>query len=201
MELAILFSVISLIIAGISLLFSFMKFGINITQEFCERPDILERKEKLETAYIDKLNEEWRNLIDKYPEKRKFEEHALEDLFNFGLSAFICSLPTIIINDISSFTKAMISCLAVIMISISCGAFSYWLYYQAIIIIPTVQKNMICILLLLFSLAVGLSTAKDMKNMIPKIIELRQKFFILSENMGLGEVKDLWNELREKNLL
>ena len=201
MEIAIIISIVSIVFSVISLTFTFLRFGINITQEFCERPDVMERKEKLETAYRERLNEDWRVLINAYPEKDKLEEEAIEDFFLFWINAPISNLPSTIIDKISSFTEEMITDFLLIILSLVGFAASYlWdIYFPSIL--ETFQIKAITIMLFLTSLIFLYRGIKDMKNMIPGIIELRRQFFNLSESAELEELQELLDDLSDRNIL
>jgi len=201
MEIAIILSIVSIVFSVISLTFTFLRFGINITQEFCERPDVIERKEKLETAYKERLNEDWRVLINAHPEKGKLGDEAIGAFTQFWMDAPLSYLPTMIIAQISSFTEEMITDFILIIGAIVGFAATYLLniYYPSIFEIYQIKG--ITIMLFLMSLLFLYRGLKDMKNMIPGIIELRRQFFNLSESAELEELQKVMDELNDKDLL
>lgn len=201
MELAIIISIVSLVFSLISLTFTFLRFGINITQEFCERPDVVERKEKLETAYREKLNEDWRVLLNAYPEKVKLENEAVVAFFNFWMNAPLSILPSTIINQISSFTEEMITDFVLIILSIVGFAASYSLEIYFPSLFEIYQIKGITIVLFLMSLYFLYRGVKDMKNMIPGIIELRRQFFALSELAEIEELQEVMDDLNDRDIL
>jgi len=180
-----------------------MRFGINITQEFCERPDVIERKEKLETAYRERLNEDWRVLINAYPEKDKLGEEAVEDFFDLGINATLCELPSDMITTISSFTEQMIFDFIVIIVSIFVFTSSCFLQlnFPDLQLFGTYQIKGITGFLLIISMIFFYRSGKNMKNVIPRIIELRRQFFELSESAKLEELLELYDELDDRKIL
>jgi len=201
MELAIIISIVSIVFSVLSLTFTFLRFGINITQEFSERPDVIERKEKLETAYREKFNEDWRVLIDEYPEKVKLEDEAVVAFFNFWMKAPLLILPSLIIGKISSFTEEMITDFLLIILSIVGFAASYSMEIYFPSIFEIYQIKGITIMLFLMSLLFLYRGLKDMKNMIPGIIELRRQFFDLSESAEIDGLQEVMDELSDRDLL
>jgi len=146
------------------LTFTFLRFGINITQEFCERPDIIERKEKLEIAYRERLNEDWRVLINKYPEEIKLGDEAVDAFFIFWMNAPLSQLPSTIINQISNFTEEMITDFILIIMSIVGFAVSYSMEIYFPSLFEIYQIKGITIMLFLASLLFLYRGLKDMKN-------------------------------------
>jgi len=201
MEIAIIISIVSIVFSVLSLTFTFLRFGINITQEFSERPDVIERKEKLETAYREKFNEDWRVLIDEYPEKVKLEDEAVVAFFNFWMKAPLLILPSLIIGKISSFTEEMITDFLLIILSIVGFAASYSMEIYFPSIFEIYQIKGITIMLFLMSLLFLYRGLKDMKNMIPGIIELRRQFFDLSESAEIDGLQEVMDELSDRDLL
>jgi len=201
MEIAIIISLVSLVFSLISVTFTFLRFGINITQEFCERPDVIERKERLEIAYRERLNEDWRVLINKYPEKVKLEDEAVDDFFMFWMNAPLSTLPSTIIETISSYTEEMMTDFVLIILSIVGFVASYSLEIYFPSLFEIYQIKGITIMLFLMSLYFLYRGIKDMKNMIPSIIKLRRQFFELSESAELEELQDLLDDLTDRNIL
>ena len=201
MEIAVIISIVSIIFSVISLIFTFLRFGISITQEFCERPDVIERKEKLETVYRERFNEDWRVLMNVYPENEKLGDEAIDAFFLFWMNAPLINLPSTIIDSISSFTEEMITDFLLIVFSIVGFAATYLLEVYFPSLFEIYQIKGITIMLFLASLLFLYRGLKDMKNMIPGIIELRRQFFNLSESAELEELQDLLDKLADRDIL
>jgi len=203
MEIAIIIAVVSIAFSVISLIFTFLRFGINITQEFCERPDVIERKEKLEIDYRERLNEDWRILINAYPEKVKLGDEAVGAFFKFWTTAPLINLPSRIIDKISSFTEQIISDFIYIILSIFGVAVSYFLQinFPDFLIFDEYQKIGMIGGMFLMSLVFGYHGIIDMKNTIPRIIQLRRQFFELSVSADLEELQEVSDKLENENIL
>lgn len=201
MENAIIVALVSLIFSIISIIFMFMRFGINITQEFTERPDVLDRRDKIQQSLRRQLIEEWNELKLNYMPDQEIGEEELDAFFNFGLNAFICKLPTFIVNDISDLTQGMLSNFFFIVIGIIGTALSYYLYSIEMPFITNEMKSAILGITFLISILIVYSNIRDMRNMIPKIIKTRQAFFRLTEETTLEDARDTWDLLSEKDLI
>jgi len=190
-------SIISFIFSAIALLLTFIGLDIKITQEFTERQDVLDRKKRIESAFREKLRKEWSYLMNKYPAKSELGEDAVNEFFRFGIDAYVCTLPSEIIDEISSFTSKMISNFATMIISIIGVAFSYWLFHYEFPLISSDLKVSIVLSIFAISLFVAYESLKNMKNIIPRTVKLRQTFFKVTELM---EIEDLHNIFDDLNL-
>lgn len=201
MEFALLISLISLAFAAISIIFTFMRFGISITQEFAERPDVLERRDIIQQSLRRKLIEEWLELKLNYGGDSDIGEEELSAFFHFGQNAFICSLPTYLVNEISDSTQKMLSSFFYLIIGILGTSLGYYIFPFTVPYISSELKNVLVFVVFGLSVLIGYSSIVDMKNLIPKIIEIRRTFFRLTEDTLLEDAREVWDELREKGLI
>jgi len=201
MEITTILSLGAIVIAGISLYFSFMRFGINITQEFIERTDVRQLRDTIETSLRDQLSHRWRELIENIRDRSEFDEEVVSDFFEFGLDAFICKLPTYLMDEISDRTENMLKYFARLILSIVGLGVSYYLISTRVIVLPLDTINFVLIIMgiLLFGILIG--AVQGMWKEIPEIMEIRKAFFKMSPGTTLEEARRVWDDFREKEIM
>ncbi|MHA1866636.1 MAG: hypothetical protein ACTSXD_01060 [Candidatus Heimdallarchaeaceae archaeon] len=201
MEITTVLSIGALAISGISLYFSFMRFGLNITQEFVERTDVRQLRDTVETSLRNQLSHSWRELIENNRDRSEFDEEIVSGFFEFGLDAFICKLPTYLMDEISDRAEKMLKYFAKMIISLASIGISYYVISNRELVLPLDNINLILIVMGMFFFGYLIGAIQSMWKEIPEIIEIRKAFFKLSPRTTLEEARRVGDDFQEKEII
>ncbi len=138
-----MFSLVAIIFSAISMLFIFMKYGMSLTLEFSESVDVQDRRQKIESQFRSELAMKMAALIEQYAGSETIDAEAVIAIQTLGQDAIVCTLPSKIINEVSSYTSGIMSHFFGIVLSIAAFAFSYWIGINEVPFLTSYQRGII----------------------------------------------------------
>ena len=193
----LLFSLIAMVLSLASVILVIIRIGIGLGIEFVERKEIREMKRKIDISLKNEWNSEWQLVVKRaYEKKRKEGEgYAAVKIYQLGLATRDSQIASILLKVLSK----MIFDVVKIVVALIGIAILFVLSIWGTSVIPEFGTSWW--ILLSLEIILLLMLVSYTRRMIKTYLDLRLKFYELSENPILSKAKEIFNELIEKRLL
>jgi len=203
MDIGDILGIISIIVSSLALLVFYARWSLSLTLEFTDKPDIQDKKSKIENQLIEQIKNELEKLCRNYPDM-SFEELYLT-LDSFRDKASACKLSTRILRKISYNYATMTKKLVYLILGTFLIIVSIFFYFYPM----EIPDNLAYVrdffpLIIVLSFVVGLVQIfnnSDLIKVIRGTMNLRNSFYGLSDNPILEFAVNLEKRLKEEKFL